>query len=291
MKLKGKTLCDRLSGKELGVCTKATSKHVWIGEKRYPRDVVIFVKKSKRPRKGKAPDEDRLRKQQIKEDKDIKLQQDEYLKDIPEFLRREKTLIKNTEKNIQFKSYGCRANSKMWHTSSRYFPNVEQAQKYLKEFIGDQELDLRHDKRKRFVKLPSDSGISCNYRLDWVLKGKAPKGLLPNIFSLDDKKIRSPRMPSSTSSTTTRSTSTMSKNKSQDLIVLKQLCRDLGDLDPRKSRILLRKKLGNTSGRWAWEKGSKELAEVTAVLKGEDPKAEKKPKKKSDPKRSKKSKK
>ena len=264
-KLKGKTILMKATGEELGVVTKASTTHVWIDRRKFPKDVVISVKKYKKARKGKAPDEKTMIKQQRRDDHKIQLNQD-FLLDIPEFLRQQEPVDKNTQHDIQLKSYGCSQESKMWHTSSRSFPDVEQAQKYLERFIGGEKIDYDHDKRKRSARLrPSNRGINCNYRFDYILKGKAPKGLLPNIIPEGDQKIRMPRLSTTPSTTQTRSI-TMAK-KTGDNMVLKQLCRDL-DLDPRKARIKLRKTIGNTTGRWEWEKGSKELKEVTDILTG-----------------------
>jgi hypothetical protein len=264
MKLKGKTILMRATGKELGIVTKVSKDHVWIEHRKFPKDVVVSVKKYKKARKGKAPSEKTLNKQQRRDDHKIQLSQD-LLLEIPEFLRQQEPVDTNTQHHIQLKSYGCNRGSKMWHTSSRSFPDVVQAQRYLEQLIGGEKIDYGHDERKRSARLyPSNRGINCNYRFDYILKGKAPKGLLPNIILGDDKKIRNPRL-SPTPPTQTRSI-TMAK-KTGDNMVLKQLCRDL-DLDPRKARIKLRKTVGNTTGRWEWEKGSKELKEVTDILTG-----------------------
>jgi hypothetical protein len=195
MKLKGKTILMRATGKELGIVTKVSKDHVWIDRRKFPKDVVISVKKYKKAREGKAPSEKTLNKQQRRDDHKIQLSQD-LLLEIPGFLQRqEESTEKGTQPHIQFKSYGCKQGAKMWHTSSRFFPDVEQAQKYLEQFIGGEKIDYDDDKRKRSARLrPSNRGINCNYRFDYILKGKAPKGLLPNIIPEGDKKIRMPRL-------------------------------------------------------------------------------------------------
>ncbi len=251
MKIKGKIIFNKQTGKELGVVTRATPLHVYVGTARYPRDIIIPIKKSKRSRKGKAPSPETQDKRDRRDDHLIQL-------DLPAFLKREEG-EKHTESCIQFNTYGCKPGSKMWNSASRAFNTVTEAQEYLKEFIKSEKI-IYSPEKKTYAKLePSGRGISSNHPLPDTLKGKAPTGLLINIIS--DQNTRSITMIKKTTKKVAEKTDT-----SSNMVVLKKICQEL-KIDPRKARMKLRKSIGPaTDGRWEWPEGSKELKQVREIL-------------------------
>lgn len=282
--LKGKTVCNKTSGEELGVVEKAGAKFVYIDDEKYSRDDVVIVKRSKRPRKGKAPTPETQDKRDKKAEKEDKGTLHHVLTKIPKHLRREVKPEKLTTTEIQLEVFGPRKGGKMWSIVRRKFVTAKEARDYLSEWRGGEPLqDMT--KNKRLAALAFGGVARTNYNLSNILKGIDPKKKLPSIFQEEKKpKLSQTRTISKTSTTTDQENKTMtkkSKTEAGEMVVLKKLCQEL-DCDPRKARQQLRKSVGNTDGRWEWPEGSKEIAKVRAILSGEEePKAKKTKKEKA----------
>ena len=287
MKLKGKTICNKTTGEELGVVTKAGSKFCYIGDDKFPRADVVIVKRRKKARKGKAPDE----KTQIKRDRKAEAEMENKWSgkdlDIPAFLQREDTPERVTDK-FQLKVHGTRtAKSKMWITDIREFDKIKDARAYL---MGLDPSFIDIAKNDRGAKLPWGTTVWCNYSLKKIMALRKPKKKLPNIIWDHERKSSSDRVQTDYSKYYDQEDSNMatskdkkkSKTKSsgKEMVVLKKLCQEL-DLDPRKARQKLRSTVGQTDGRWEWPAGSKELDKVKKILSGKDESKKSKKKKKA----------
>lgn len=84
--------------------------------------------------------------------------------------------------------------------------------------------------------------------------------------SVSDEKKAPKKKSSAKKKTSAKKVSAKKTNgASENLVTLKQLCKDV-KLDPRVARRKLRNADLKADGRWSWEKGSSALKKVTDVL-------------------------
>ncbi len=173
-----------------------------------------------------------------------------------------------TERNIQIRTYGCKPGSRMWQVIAREFATVEQAKEYLDSVVGDEHLEVGkngcHGKLDK-----SERSLLTNYKIEDIYKLNKPEGLLIRLHDMPkNSPIRMTSLKPNTEGNNrmAKATNTATSNS----VLLKTICQEL-EIEPRKARMILRKKLGNTDGRWEWAEGSKELAEVKAILQGNEP--------------------
>lgn len=275
-KLKGKIVYHKTSGKELGLVTRTTRTRVYFDDDTWEsKDNIVPVKRSRRARKGRAPSEKTQARMNRQADDQIHLT-------IPDFLKRTPSEEKLTTRNYQFKIFGPgRRGSKVLTNQLRSFDKFSDAQEYINHLTIQGSAVKQFSTNGRGCNLISGELLWSNYQITDILLGKSAKGLLPDIFTVEDTaRGKDIKMPKTTYDTSTKETTMTAKKTAtttrrtasasdEDLVLLKHVCQEL-KLDPRKARMMLRKKLGTTDGRWAWGKGSKELNEVRSILKGEN---------------------
>lgn len=168
-----------------------------------------------------------------------------------------------------------------WKIVKREFETVKDAKEYLIEL----KVTSINGTTAKVMKDPGasskhgDATVETNYDVTAILAGKAPKGPLPVIMTVDELKTDKLVMPRNSeagkdvkkpeAAVTPKAES--KKPATSNLVPLKTICADL-KIEPREARIALRslskaKKLPvahDAQGRWEWEPG--QVAELKKVL-------------------------
>lgn len=192
--------------------------------------------------------------------------------DIPKNLKREHAEVKGDTNQVQIKVTDN--SKKVIGAIHRAFAKIEDAKTYLTELMKDGIKDFTTSKDGE-VTTCGKLDIATNYDVRLILKGKAPKKLLPRLAGASKpapefKKSESTAGKDVPSRPATSTDAAPSKRAATGkVVVLKQICQEL-KLEPRKARSMLRsaakaKKVPREAdgGRWQW---SPEDAETVKIL-------------------------
>lgn len=144
-----------------------------------------------------------------------------------------------------------------FRVTERVFPVVKDAQEYLRELGVDEK------EKSRCYKV-DDFWVFCSHPIKEIFK----KDHLPDNEHVPRQVQltlpKAPPAPQGKGSSKPKKTSTPAPAASGPTVSLKRICQEL-EMDPRKARQILRKKLGNTEGRWEWP--TAEAEKIKSLLK------------------------